>query len=295
MSGTNIVIIDQTKEIDTGLLSSAAVALNIQVTQHLPKYWSGINANVSSAPSIGALPANSWPVFLVKSLPPGEGGFHMDKHNQPYAKVIASPADASWTIDASHEIIEMLVDPNGNRMQTSQAIAIHGDGVVDADGTFDYLVEACDPCEADNFAYDIQGIEVSDFITPDFYDAGVRTGTQYSYMGHVTRPRQLLKGGYISYIGSDGRWQQILWVNPGPPTYNPQLAAKLSEKSECRSWREAVHSAMGNDATRAKFAQRRKPGGLDKAVASRLEQHRSRDPKRYEEALRSARGWQLAE
>jgi len=294
MSVTNIVIIDQTKEIDTGLLSSAAVSLNIQVTQHLPKYWSGINANVSSAPSIGALPPNSWPVFLVKSLPPGEGGFHMDKHNQPYAKVIATPSDASWTIDASHEIVEMLVDPYGNRMQTSQAIAIQGDGVVDASGTFDYLVEACDPCEADNFAYEIDGIEVSDFITPDFYDAGARSGTQYSFMGSVTRPRQLLKGGYISYIGSDGQWQQILWVNPGPPTYNPQLAAKLGEGSECRSWREAVHATMGNDATHAKFAQRRKITGLNKAVASRLEQRRSRDPKRYEEALRKARGWQVA-
>lgn len=289
MSGTNVVIVDQTKEIDPALLSSAAVALNIQVTQHLPKYWSGITANVSSAPSIEALPPNAWPVFLVKSLPPGEGGFHMDKHNQPYAKVIAAPGDASWTIDASHEIVEMLVDPYGNRMQTSQAIAIHGDGVVDAPGTFDYLVEACDPCEADNFAYDIEGIEVSDFITPDFYDSGVRSGTQYSYMGNITRPRQLLKGGYISYIDSGGQWQQILWVDPGPPTYNPQLAVP----SAARSWREAVHGSMGKKATQAKFAQRRKPGGIDKAVASRLEQRRSRDPAQYGATLRNARGWEL--
>jgi hypothetical protein len=55
-----------------------------------------------------------WPVQLVKSLPPGEGGFHLDKHNQPYAKVIAAPDDDSWTIDASHETIEMLIDPSGN-------------------------------------------------------------------------------------------------------------------------------------------------------------------------------------
>jgi hypothetical protein len=289
MSGASIVVIDQTKEVDPNLLSNAAQALNIQVTQHLPKYWSGITANVSSAPSIGALPGNSWPVFLVKSLPPGEGGFHMDKHNQPYAKVIAAPGDPSWTIDASHEIIEMLVDPYGNRMQTSQAIAIQGDGVIDASGTFDYLVEACDPCEANNFAYDIAGIEVSDFITPDFYDAAARAGTQYSYMGNITRPRQLLKGGYISYIGSDGQWRQILWVDPSkPPTYNDPAVASAS-----RSWREAVHAAMGIDATRAKFAQRRKHSGLNKAMESRLEQHRSLDPKQYEATLRQRRGWQL--
>jgi hypothetical protein len=289
VSSANLVVIDQTKEIDPNLLSSAAQALNIQVTQHLPKYWSGTAANVSSAPSIAALPSNSWPVFLVKTLPPHEGGFHMDKHNQPYAKVIATPADPSWTIDASHEIIEMLVDPYGNRMQSSQAIAIQADGVVDAPGTFDYLVEACDPCEANDFAYEIDGIEVSDFITPDFYDAAARPGTQYSYMGNITRPRQLLKGGYISYIGSDGQWGQILWVDPGkPPTYNA-----LEVASAHRSWREAVHAAMGADATRAKFAQRRKPGGLNKTLESRLELHRSRDPKQYEATLKKRRGWQL--
>jgi len=287
MSIANIVIIDRTKEVDPNFLSSAAQALNIQVTQHLPKYWTGISASVTSAPSIGGLPGNSWPVFLVKTLPPGEGGFHMDKHNQPYAKVIATPGDSSWTIDASHEIVEMLVDPYGNRMQTSQAIAIQGDGVFDARGTFDYLVEACDPCEANDFAYEIDGIEVSDFITPDFYAAAARPGIQYSYMGSITRPRQLLKGGYISYIDSGGKWRQILWVDPGrPPTYNDLQVASAS-----RSWREAVHSVMGVEATRAKFAQRRKPGGLNETIRSRLEQRRAREPEHYEAALRERRGW----
>lgn len=74
-------------------------------------------------------------MFLVRSLPPGEGGYHTDKHNQPYAKVIASANDDSWTVDASHEIIEMLIDPYGNRMQTSESIAISGNDVVDHLGT----------------------------------------------------------------------------------------------------------------------------------------------------------------
>ena len=141
--------------------------------------------NVTSAPSVAAVPPHAWPVFLVKSLPPGEGGFHLDQHNQPYAKVIASTEDASWTLDASHEIIEMLVDPAGNRMEPSQAIEINGDDVVDAAGVFNYLVEACDPCEANNYAYDINGIAVSDFITPHYYDASVTPGASYSFKGNI--------------------------------------------------------------------------------------------------------------
>src|SRR5580698_3672773 len=156
MTLVNVVLVDRTHEIDPTLLNSASLALNSQVTQDLPKHWAGINAAVSYAPSLAAVPQGAWPVFLVKKLPPGEGGYHLDKHNQPFAKVIASPDDDTWTIDASHEIVEMLVDPFGNRFQASQAIAISddGNGVVDAPGTFSYLVEACDPCEANNFAYE---------------------------------------------------------------------------------------------------------------------------------------------
>ncbi len=285
----NIVIVDQTRKIDPTLLHNAALALNEQVTQDLPKYWTSISANVSSAPSVGSLPANAWPVFLVKSLPPGEGGFHMDKHNQPYAKVIGTPNDPTWTIDASHEIIEMLVDPNGNRMQTSQAITIHGHSVVDAPGTFDYLVEACDPCEANNFAYEIEGIAVSDFITPNFYDSTARPGIRYSFMGNISRPRQLLKGGYISYIGSDGKWRQILWVDPSsPPQYN-----NLEVAAGARSWRETVHAAMGEGATKAKFAQRHTPDGLQPTVRERLHEYGTRDRQKYGETLITRRGWKL--
>lgn len=211
-------LVDTTKKLDPSLVQAAAAALNLQVTTDLPQFWN-IQATVLYLSDPKKIPSGVWPVQLVKSLPPGEGGFHMTKHNQPYAKVIASPKDATWTIDASHEIIEMLVDPSGNRLQTSRAIEIEGDGVKDGTGEFEYLVEACDPCEANDFAYSRQGIELSDFITPHYYDPVVTPGTRYSFKGSITAPRQLLKGGYISFVNGD-QLQQILWVDPSQP---PQL------------------------------------------------------------------------
>jgi hypothetical protein len=284
MAITQVVLVDQTHKIDTTLLHNAALALDSQVTQDLTQCWSGITAHVSSAPSLAAVPAGAWPVFLVKSLPPGEGGFHLDKHNQPYAKVIASPSDESWTIDASHEIIEMLVDPYGNRMQSSQSITIAGNDVVDGTSTFNYLVEACDPCEANNYGYDIGGIAVSDFITPHFYDASVTPGVRYSFKGNIKRPRQLLPGGYISYIQPNGSWNQILWVDPNqPPQYNNPSIAESN-----RSLREEIHRAMGAALNDAKHHQRRKEGGLPEAVQARVAEHRAnREAKdRREELLR---------
>jgi hypothetical protein len=168
-------------------------------------------------------------VFLVPRLPPGEGGVHLDKHNQPYSLVIGTPKNADWTIDASHETLEMLVDPAGNRLHTSRAIEIAGEGVQDGTGQFQYLVEACDPCEANNFAYTIDGIQVSDFITPHFYDPVVTSGTQYSFAGHIKRPRQLLPGGYISFVNLQAdEIQQILWLGARPQLNNLGKATGLS-------------------------------------------------------------------
>jgi hypothetical protein len=182
----------------------------------LTQYWD-IQATVAYLPDAKKIPVGVWPVFLVPKLPPGEGGVHLDKKNQPYSLVIGTPASADWTIDASHETIEMLVDPSGNRMQTSRAIEIKGNGVQDADGEFGYLVEACDPCEANQYAYPIQGIAVSDFITPHFYDPAVTSGTRYSFGGNIQRPRQILPGGYISFTDpATNEWEQILWLTAKP-------------------------------------------------------------------------------
>lgn len=281
MAITQVVLVDQTHAIDPTLMHSAALALDSQATQDLPKHWAGINANVSYAPSLSAVPHGAWPIFLVASLPPGEGGFHSDRNNQPFAKVIASPDDDTWTIDASHEMVEMLVDPWGNRVQTSQAIAISGNDVVDAEGTFSYLVEACDPCEANNYAYGIGGIAVSDFITPHYYDASEASGVLYSFRGNITRPRQMLKGGYISYIRPDDSVQQILWVDPNqPPQYNDIPATQ-----SIKSMRERVHAAMGDRLTTLKHERRREQDTLPDTLRARMSQHREHITQRQTTSL----------
>ena len=125
MSIVQVGLVDTTGAISAELVQSVAAALNIQVTRDLPQFWP-VAATVLYLPNPKKIPAGVWPVKLVKALPPGEGGVHLDKHNQPYAEVIASPSDDSWSVDASHELIEMLVDPSGNRMQSSIAIEIDG-------------------------------------------------------------------------------------------------------------------------------------------------------------------------
>ena len=141
----------------------------------------------------------------------------------------------------------MLVDPYGNRLQSSKAIGISTSGVIEeTQGEFNYLVEACDPCEANGYAYSIQGVAVSDFITPHFYDPVETSGTRYSFTGAIKAPRQILPGGYISYINMEtSEWQQILWVDPRqPPTIN-DLGSATPGKS-LRVWVDSKMVAYKN-------------------------------------------------
>jgi hypothetical protein len=243
MSVIQVGLVDTTGEIDVDLLHSASIALNVQVTRDLPQFWP-VTATVTYLPSPKKIPVGIWPVQLVKSLPPGEGGFHSDKHKQPYAKVIASKNDNTWTIDASHEILEMLVDPYGNRMQSSVAIEIVNKKIQDGTGQFGYLVEACDPCEDNSYAYTINGIAVSDFITPHFYDPVATAGTRYSFTGAIKAPRQILPGGYISWVNTvQDEWQQLMWVDPSEAPYIQNIGT-ADQSMSLRQWIDTLPSTI---------------------------------------------------
>jgi len=263
MTVIQVGLIDTTGKLDPHLVEATAAALNVQVIRDLPQYWN-VHATVSLLRDPNRIPTGVWPVLLVAQLPPGEGGVHLDKNNQPYALVIGTPDSADWTIDASHETIEMLVDPAGNRMQTSRAIKIQGNGVVDDNGQFSYLVEACDPCEGNQYAYSIQGIAVSDFITPHFYDPVTTNGTRYSFGGNIKRPRELLPGGYISFLNPENEhMEQILFVDPHA---KPTLKDLGPANGEIRSLRVFVDGH-----TYSLVRKHRKPNA---ALAKHLKSHR---------------------
>jgi hypothetical protein len=268
MSLIQVGLVDKTGEISPDLLHTTAAALSIQVTRDLTQFWT-VQATVSVLPNPSKIPAGVWPVFLVKSLPPGEGGFHMDQHNQPYSKVIASPTSDEWTMDASHEVLEMLVDPYGNRLQNSTSIEIVNGQIQDGTGQFGYLVEACDPCEADQYGYAINGIAVSDFITPHFYDPVVTPGTRYSFTGAIKTPRQILPGGYISWVNHEtNQMQQLLYVDPSKP---PQIV-NLGPAPAGSSLRVFVDGVMRKG---SKEKQRAPKGTVNTALLERCKTKRA--------------------
>ena len=201
MLPVQIALVAHTRQADPADVSHVAAALQKQAIRDLAPIW-GVAATVDVFPTLRTVPAGYWPVIIVDDVKDA-GGYHQDSGGRPYALVEYS---TSWSLTASHETVEMLCDPWGKRV-------VAGRSPKRGQGQVEFLVEACDPCEAAEYAYTLNGVLVSDFITPHFYDPRRTIGARYSFTGAVERPRQILPGGYISWWDpqSNHVWQE-LWL-----------------------------------------------------------------------------------
>lgn len=167
-----------------------------------------MSATVDAFPTLEDVPIGYWPMLIKDDIGfKGAAGIHLDKDGQPFALITFSD---SWSLTASHEMLEMLADPWGNRL-------IPGQSPKPGQGRVEFLCEIADPPEAEEFGYTVNDILVSDFYTPHFFDPQTTTGARYSFTGAIKNPREVLRGGYISWHDpiSDHWWQQR-WFRAEP-------------------------------------------------------------------------------
>jgi hypothetical protein len=195
----NLALVSEIEDHDPSDVARVAAALQRQVTRDFAPIWD-VSATLDGFPRLEDVPVGYWPMMIVPDVQ-GAAGVHLDKDGQPYALIEMSD---SWSLTASHEMLEMLADPFGNRL-------IPGRSIKRGQGRVEYLVEVCDPSEAADFGYTVNDVLVSDFYTPRFFDPVRSVATRYSFTGALDRPRQVLRGGYLSWHdpSSDHWWQQI--------------------------------------------------------------------------------------
>jgi len=206
----HVALVSESAQIKASDLTQVSAALQKQATRDLVQFWN-IKPTVDAFPRLEDVPLGYWPIIVMDDIEqPGAAGVHLDKNGQPFALVTASAQRDVWSLTASHEMIEMLVDPFGNRL-------VAGDSPKPDQGRVQFLVEACDPSEAAQFAYTVNGILVSDFYSIRFFDPVAAPGVRYSFTGAITEPRQVLRGGYLSWldIASDIWWQEV-WFDDNP-------------------------------------------------------------------------------
>jgi hypothetical protein len=208
MANIQIAIINASTVLSDDEVSKAVPALQRQVHEHFAPAW-GIDADLAFFSQNQSPPPGSWwLVVLDNSDVAGALGYHdTTSEGLPIGKVFAGSDlqfGLKWTVTASHELLEMLGDPEINLTVFVQPDA--GSGTL-------YAYEVCDACEADRFGYDIDGVTVSDFVFPAWFEASRPAGsTRFDQAGKLTRPLPfLLPGGYIGAfdVTTGTGWHQI--------------------------------------------------------------------------------------
>ena len=209
---SHLVLVSQTPQVPGWLTQIVAAAMQKQLSRDFRPIWEA-SATVNAFDMLEDVPTGYWPIIIRDDIQvPGAAGIHLDADKQPFGLVQFSNA---WTLTTSHEILEMLVDPMGIHLRA-------GNSIKPDQGRVEYLVEVCDPSEAAEFGYLINGVLVSDFYTPDFFLPIEAKNVRYSFSGAIAKPRSILKGGYISWLDpeTDNWWQQTWFTGNAPKFVN---------------------------------------------------------------------------
>lgn len=195
----HLALVVEAPQVSRRVVSEVGAALQRQLLRDVAPIW-GVNATLDVFAALEHVPPGYWPILVGDHFPGVESiGMHLDLNGQPFALVETSP---SWSLTASHEAIEMVIDPWGSR-------TVPGGSPMAGQGLVDILVEVCDPSGGAQWAYTVNGYLVSDFCTPNYYDPVGAPGVRYSFTGALTEPRQILEGGYLSWRDpATGDWWQ---------------------------------------------------------------------------------------
>jgi len=173
-------------------------ALQKQVSNEFKAYWD-LDCVLNFLQKTTALTDGWWEIVVLDNPDQaGALGYHeLTSQGTPLGKIFAKldlESGWSWTATLSHELLEMLADPWINWCAVGSNNRI-------------YALEVCDAVEADNLGYMIDGVLVSDFVTPAWFEP--TCADRLDFKQHVKKELQIARGGYISIFDSRTGWTQI--------------------------------------------------------------------------------------
>jgi hypothetical protein len=207
-----ISVINESTVLADNDVTPVVAALQKQVTDDFFPVW-GTNADLKMLAKGTPPPSGSWWLVLLDDSDQANAlGYHdLTTEGLPIGKVFAGSdlkAGTSWTVTASHELLEMLGDPNINLTVFAQNTNTAG---------ILYAYEVCDACEDDSLGYRIENVLVSDFVYPSWFESFRAEGsTQFDRMNKIHNPFELLAGGYIGIfnVSTGSGWTQKIDQRP---------------------------------------------------------------------------------
>jgi hypothetical protein len=124
---------------------------------------------------------------------------------------IAARMGEAWSVTLSHEVLELIADPDVNLLVVGPHPNDPGQLVL-------RKYEICDPVQADT--YQVGGVSVSNFVTPHYFaKLPTATTTRTNYLNVPLDRFGVRPGGYFSYFDLEARqWSDC--QGPGAETRN---------------------------------------------------------------------------
>jgi hypothetical protein len=217
-------------------VADGLVALQRQVSEDFAPVW-GVDAELRLVPSEAAFSGRAkfpdrWGLVLEDhELVRARLGNHVRGYHDrtsgglPIARVMVNEMGPGqdWTLVASHELLEMLADPDCNA-----AVFRHPDATT----LLFYAREVCDPCAAYEDGYEKCGRIVSDFVFPSWFhpSAPARGATRFDERGLIDEPFKVRPHGYIGvYQAGTGSW--MLQTYGGVIDFENQVGSRLEKRN----------------------------------------------------------------
>jgi formylglycine-generating enzyme required for sulfatase activity len=207
-----IAVVSTSSKVSFAEVQRFVAAVQKLVSADLHNMWN-VDATITAYPRIEDADPSAWRVTIQDTIDqPGAIGYHYDRDGVPFTLIdaaLAASSGVSWTVSASHDVVEMLVNPFTGRY-------IRGPAFTDPTREVLLMAEVCNPVQPDQFAQSIDGVLLTDFVSPRwFYDRAALPGVRYDRNGRLNGPRQLGNGGYTNYLDlSTGHvWQRIVLSN----------------------------------------------------------------------------------
>lgn len=210
-------------------------ALEEQLNKHFAPRWGG-EGRVQFFDRDEPMPQSAWPLGIFDhARQAGFEGYHdTSKHGRPQGKVFIAEIEhwvTWWTLALSHELLELRANPKLNRVFWQEPGRLRYRASA-------WLAEPCDPGQDKRFAYRVQGVWVSHFVFPSWYEPDALG--QLDLTGMCQHPFDLLPGGYAQVfdVGSARGWHEIDErgdLRPTPPEGTRRQRALQSRSA----WRQS--------------------------------------------------------
>lgn len=229
MAGPSISVINFATDLDDREAQTAIRAVNRQIREDFAPIWgtnwelrlhaSPADPNAPDSLKDEAVRGEGVLYLVDESTLPGALGYHsLNAAEVPFGFVFLLDG-ADWTVTLSHEALEMILDPTASilapgpdpRDPSATSLVLHA-------------YEACDAVE--RTSYRIDGVRVSNFVTPAWFFAGDAAGTRNDFLGVGVPSFGATPGSHLGFFDLSANG----WVTYEGPSQG--LDARLSRRAD---------------------------------------------------------------